>query len=372
MILLTIAIPCYNGSANFQELFLSIDHLGLNKKEYEILLVDNHSDDDTEEVIRKFQSAIPNLRYYRNSDNIGRIENWNRAVELSRGEFLILMNVNDRFLEFDAMKHIDFLLRNPEVALVLTDIEFKDAFYPNWQESGVVGLKAYLHKTFLDDNYLEFHALGVLHQHIFRTLLIKDHKISFDPKLPRTTDRVFVGEVIIAGGGYFLYSSKPMVKWQLNTNRYHYQVHINEKSYNFQELWVNEYEANLKLSKMGDIQFEHFLKSQLVLSSSYRYKMRFRDFKINWLRSEADPIGLEFPTASVYYSYLYAIAALNKISITPIGISLRGLLIVIKEFLIYHGLMDKPARTIKDIIKIEGIHSSFNVENESIIYNSQL
>jgi glycosyltransferase involved in cell wall biosynthesis len=350
MILLTIAIPCYNGSANFQELFMSMENLGLTHEEYEVLLVDNHSDDDTGEVIGKFMSAMPNLRYHRNSYNIGRIENWNKAIELSRGEFLILMNVNDRFLEFDAKEPINYLLRNPEAAMALTDIEFKDEVYPNWKESGILSLKAYLNKTFLEDNYLEFHSLGVLHQHIFRTRLIKDHKISFDPKLPRTTDRVFVGELISAGGGYFLYSNKAMVRWQLNTNRYHYQVHIDEKGFNFQELWINEYEANLKLSKMGNILFEDFLKSQLVLSSSYRYKMRLRDFKIKWVGGKHEPIGLEFPTASVYYAYLSAIASLNKISIAHTRIKLRGLIIVIKEFLIYHRLMTKPVRTIKDII----------------------
>lgn len=353
MTLLTIAIPCYNGSANFQELFLSIDNLGLEEEDYEVLLVDNHSDDGTQDLISSYQPAMPNLRYHRNSHNIGRIENWNKAIELSAGEFLILMNVNDRFLKFEAKKHLEYLLRNPGLALLLTDIEFKDTVYPNWQESGMVDLEAYLQQTFLDDRYLEFHALGVLHQHIFRTRMIKEHQIRFDPSLPRTTDRVFVGELITAGGGYFLYCNETMVKWQLNTDRYHYQVHINEKDFNFEELWENEYVANLKLSKMGGILFEHFLKSQLVLSSSYLYKMRFRDFKINWLWCKAEPIGLEFPTASVYYAYLSAIASLNKISITHSRIKLRGLLIVIKEFFIYHKLMVKPPRTIKDITRLQ-------------------
>ena len=353
MILLTIAIPCYNGSDNFQELFLSIGNLGLKMEEYEVLLVDNHSDDGTEDVIGKFQLSMPNLRYHRNSHNIGRIENWNKAIELSGGEFLILMNVNDRFLEFDAKKHMVYLLRNPEIGMILTDIEFKDTVYPNWEESGIVNLKAYLQQTFLEDKYLEFHSVGVLHQHIFRTRLIKDHQIRFDPLLPRTTDRVFVGELVTAGGGNFLYSNKTMVKWQLNTGRYHYQVHIDERGFNFQELWVNEYEANLKLSKMGDILFEHFLQGQLVLAISYHYKMRFREFRIKRLGDNKESIGLEFPTASVYYSYLSVIASLNNISIVHTRIKLRGLFIVVKEFLIYHRLRAKPARTIKDIIKLK-------------------
>jgi glycosyltransferase involved in cell wall biosynthesis len=350
MILLTIAIPCYNGSANFEGLFHSIENLGFEADEYEVLVVDNHSNDGVEDIISEFKSSISNLRFYRNETNIGRIENWNKAIELSYGQFLILMNVNDRFLDFDIRPHINHLLNNPKAALVLTDIEFKDSIYPKWEESGLIDLKAYLRKTFLEDQYLEFHSVGVLHQHIFRTRLIKEHRIKFDAGLPRTTDRVFVGELIAAGGGYFYYTNQSMVKWQLNTGRYHYKVHINEAGFSFQELWVNEYEANLKLSKIGDISFEHFLKSQLILSSSYVYKMRFRELKMFLLRRDEAPIGLEFPTASVYYAYLSAIASLNKIRLMHFQIKLRGFLIVLKEFLTHHQLLVKPARTIKEII----------------------
>jgi glycosyltransferase involved in cell wall biosynthesis len=371
MTLLTIAVPCYNGSDNFTALFQSIEKLGLKTEEYEVLIVDNFSNDGTEELIGKFQSTMSNLRYHRNDHNIGRIENWNKAVELSCSEFLIVMNVNDRFLDFNAREHINYLLNHPEISLVLTDIEFKDSIYPNWEESGVINLKGYLRKTFLDDQYLEFHSVGVLHQHLFRTKLIKDHQLTFDPALPRTTDRVFVGELIAAGGGFFFYTNQSMVKWQLNANRYHYQVHIKEASFNFQELWVNEYEANLKLSKLGGITFEHFLKSQLILASSYNYKMQFREFKINWLTLKEEPIGLEFPTASVYLAYLCTIARLNKIPVRHLQIKLRGLLIVIKEFLIHHKFMIKPARTIKDIIENYNNNSfdSPKRQDESIIYN---
>jgi glycosyltransferase involved in cell wall biosynthesis len=371
MILLTIAIPCYNGSANFEDLFASIKRLGLKEDEYEVLVVDNHSNDGIEEIIWKFQTTMSNLRYHRNDYNIGRIENWNKAIELSCGEFLILMNVNDRFLDFDMKQHINYLLSHPEISLILTDIEFKDSIYPKWQESGVINLKAYLHKTFLNDQYLEFHSVGVLHQHIFRTQLIKDHHIQFDPDLPRTTDRVFVGELIEAGRGLFFYTNQILVKWQLNTGRYHYQVHNKEAGFNFQELWVNEYEANLKLSKLGGIPFKQFLESQLVLSSSYKFKMNLREFKIKWLRLKEKPIGLEFPTASVYYAYLCTIASLNKIPIKYFQIKMRGLLIVIKEFLIHHQLMVKPARTIKDILQ-NFDNNSFDLkknQDESIIYN---
>src|SRR4051812_8792453 len=107
--LLTIGIPAYNGGANLRGLFKSIKNLKLNRDEYEILLVDNCSGDDTDVVVEQLQIQYPNLRYYRNPVNIGRIENWNKVIELTQGDYLIIMNINDRFLEFDIRKCIQYL-----------------------------------------------------------------------------------------------------------------------------------------------------------------------------------------------------------------------------------------------------------------------
>lgn len=348
---LTIAIPTLNGGANFQDLFNSVKLLGLTDDEYELLVVDNHSDDDTDAILKGLELTMPTLRYIRNDRNIGRVENWNKAIEESRGTFLILMNVNDRFERFELSKYLDFLIAHPEVSMMLTDITFKDTVYPQWAESGLVNLEAYLRMTFLDRRYLEFHSVGVLQQHVFRTDLIKQHQIRFDIKLPRTTDRVFVGQVIKAGGGRFYYANQVMVRWQLNKSRYHYNVHIDQKHFNFEELWVNEYQSNLQLAGLAKIPFKEFLESQLVLASSYNYKKKLHDLRQRLVKSRLERIGMEFPTASIYYTYLATIAKLNGIALNYTAVRLSGLWIVIREFLTYRKILQKKPRSLKAIIK---------------------
>jgi glycosyltransferase involved in cell wall biosynthesis len=350
--LLTIAVPSYNGAHQFAALFQSIQLLGLNASEYEVLVVDNCSTDQTQKEILELQKRMPNLRYHRNEVNIGRIENWNRAIELAKGEFLILMNVNDRFLDFEAWKYIHCLIRHRSVSLILTDMQMRDQIYPAWLESGQLKLKDYLKKTFLEPNYLEFHSVGILHQHIFRTQLIIDHSIRFDPSLPRTTDRVFVGQVIEAGGGGFYYINKPMVKWQPNNNRYHHHTHNDKDNFNFQELWGNEYRANLQLAQLAEIPFHEFLKSQLTLTSSYIFKKKLRTLRKKLSRKAVDFEGLEFPTSSSYYQYLSEIAKSEKIPLNFFSIQFTGFWLVLKEYLIWHKIMRKQPRTLSEIIHI--------------------
>ncbi|MEJ7559240.1 MAG: glycosyltransferase family A protein [Pedobacter sp.] len=347
---LTIAVPTYNGGENLHDLFDSIVNLGLRTEEYEILVVDNCSTDATETVIKNLQRIYPNLRYYLNTHNIGRIENWNKAIELSKGEFLILMNVNDIFLTFDIRKYLQYLSRNEQISMVLADMEFKEDVYPNWKECGVFDLNDYLKKTFLDVNYLEFHSVGVLHQHIFRTASIVKNNIWFDPKLPRTTDRVFVAQLVKASGGSFYYTNNRMVSWRLNSGRYHYNVHINQNTFNFEQLWVNEYEANRELAEIAQIPLKGFLISQLTLASSYTYKDRLATMRDRIVSKKSGRSGMEFPTACIYYQYLLTIARLNGLRLNYYLIKLNGFLIVLKEFLRHHKVIGHKERSLKDMV----------------------
>jgi glycosyltransferase involved in cell wall biosynthesis len=311
---LTIGVPSYNGAANLANLFASAAMLGLRADEYELLVVDNASTDDTTQLVAELKGIYPNIRYHRHDENIGRIQNWNKVIELSRGEYLIMMNVNDRFVSFDAHKAMSYLTRHPEVSMILTDIQFEDHVYPNWRERGLLNLDQYLQKTFLETEYLEFHSVGVLHQHIFRTSLILKHHIRFDPSIPRTTDRVFVGQVAKAGGGQFYYLNQTLASWHLSAGRYHYQVHVSQKHFNFDELWLNEHQANVQLAELGGISFRQVLRAELIAASFHKQVNNLRRVKDYLLRTTTPTQSLELPTARVFYAYLKTLAQLNQIS----------------------------------------------------------
>jgi hypothetical protein len=274
----------------------------------------------------------------------------NKAIELARGSYLIIMNVNDRFEQFDLKKHINFLERNPDIPVMMTDIEYADHVYPNWLEGGVLSLDAYLKKTFLESEYLEFHSLGVLHQHIFRTRVIRDYGIKFDPTLPRTTDRVFTAEVIEAGGGKFYYSNRSMVKWQLNNARYHFNVHNKIKEFNFEDVWVNEYKANTKLASIAGISYGDILKSQLTLASFFLYRKKFRKVKSAFSPTETTLDGIEVPTSPVFFSYLKAMAELNGTPINYMSVKFTGFCRMLNWYLRSLKLSNQNQRSLKGLI----------------------
>src|SRR5215831_10495997 len=63
---ITVAIPTYNGAMRLPEVFRQLQRQQQTEAiTWEILVVDNNSNDRTQEVIAKFQTIMPHLRWCR-------------------------------------------------------------------------------------------------------------------------------------------------------------------------------------------------------------------------------------------------------------------------------------------------------------------
>lgn len=114
----TIAIPTYKRP---ELLKLALDS-AFNQTDYsdfEVVIVDNDPDRDceTERLLKTYSDK--RLSYYKNAENIGMFGNWNRCIELSRGEYLTILNdddlLNNEYLSIvtsivDQKNHVDALL----------------------------------------------------------------------------------------------------------------------------------------------------------------------------------------------------------------------------------------------------------------------
>ena len=112
--LLTIAIPTFNCAHFLPDAIASILRQGVD--DCEILIVDNASEDNTEEVVRSFQN--PRIRYLRNPSNLGACENGNRCLRNSRGRYIKFLCADDVLLDGILRKQLNVLETRREVALV--------------------------------------------------------------------------------------------------------------------------------------------------------------------------------------------------------------------------------------------------------------
>lgn len=87
-------------------------------REFEFLIVDDGSTDDSPAILRSFRD--PRLRLVRNETNRGLTSSLNRGLELARGQFIARMDADDVSHAERLAKQMAFLARRSEVGVVGT------------------------------------------------------------------------------------------------------------------------------------------------------------------------------------------------------------------------------------------------------------
>lgn len=114
----SVCVPTYNRSRFLGECLESI--LRQSFADYELVILDNCSTDDTEAVVRKFRD--PRIRYLRNSENVGQIGNLNRCVEVAEGEFICVFHDDDVYDPLILEKELEVFSRHQRVGLTHTAV----------------------------------------------------------------------------------------------------------------------------------------------------------------------------------------------------------------------------------------------------------
>lgn len=103
--ILSIAIPTYNGGRTIKECILSfINQIDSN---VEIVISDNCSTDNTPQVISELQLSFPGkIRYHRNAENIGMDRNFDNAVRIANGVYVWILSDDDIVVDSQAVQKI--------------------------------------------------------------------------------------------------------------------------------------------------------------------------------------------------------------------------------------------------------------------------
>ena len=111
----SVVIPIYNYGHYLSNALDSV--LGQTATDWECLIVDDGSTDDTPEVARRYAERDPRFRYLR-QENAGPAAARNNAMRNSTGEFLQFLDADDKLAPFKLELHTRYLDDHPDVDLV--------------------------------------------------------------------------------------------------------------------------------------------------------------------------------------------------------------------------------------------------------------
>lgn len=107
MVKVSVCIPTYNYGQFIGEAIESV--LGQTLPDFEIIITDNASTDDTAAIVAEYVSKDSRIHYLRNDTNIGMVGNWNRCLALASGEYVKFL-CSDDLLEPDCLAELARLL----------------------------------------------------------------------------------------------------------------------------------------------------------------------------------------------------------------------------------------------------------------------
>lgn len=257
---LTIIVLCYNHEKYLEEAINSIKKQKCNFN-YEIIIGDDASTDNSQEVIKKLTKNMKNVTLVLRNKNIGGTNNLYDLYMKSKGEYIIVLESDDFWLSENKLQtQIDFLEKNPEYIGVSNKIRGIDLNgritkdYPLWIKKDT---NCELN-DFLNNKY--FSLTATMYKNIFLDLK-NDKKF----KKLFLTDRI-VGDIIICI--YLLNLGKIKV---LNLPLSAYRIRNDKK------------ESNYNSIRSGIQKCKDHIKILNAIDEYYNNKINLKKIYNNWL-----------------------------------------------------------------------------------------
>ncbi|HEX4849989.1 MAG TPA: glycosyltransferase, partial [Puia sp.] len=117
--LFTIIIPTYNSEKTIQNALNSV--LTQSFTDFEILILDNLSNDSTEAIVQSNRERDPRIRLYAEKDN-GIYFAMNKGISLAEGEWLYFLGSDDKLHQSSVLQRISENLKDSNCRIIYGNI----------------------------------------------------------------------------------------------------------------------------------------------------------------------------------------------------------------------------------------------------------
>lgn len=160
---LSICIPTYNRARYLQKTLSNLVSIEAFPFEYEIVVSDNCSTDETPRVVAKFRKKCSRIRYLRQTRNVGPEANFVSVCRMAAGEYVLYHADDDMLIPEAVVSVVRFLEQNQNVVACYAPWEW-------WNEATRVslGLTYSLETEMVFEKKTSMDLFNfVIHKHVF-------------------------------------------------------------------------------------------------------------------------------------------------------------------------------------------------------------
>ena len=152
---ISVVIPTYNRSRYLDKCLDSLFKQNYPTQNYEVIVIDDNSNDDTQEVLEKYTQKYHNLQIVINKENKGPYYSRNRGVGISKGR-VIAFTDSDCVLPPDWLQKIEKRFGNSTIVCV-QGTQKCSGKWGKYMEEGTYFLKMLKARSALDTKNLMIH-----------------------------------------------------------------------------------------------------------------------------------------------------------------------------------------------------------------------
>jgi glycosyltransferase involved in cell wall biosynthesis len=192
--LVTVGITTYNHDKYIMDCLRSV--LSQNYSNYIIIVCDDASTDNTQNLLIDFQSQYPDkIKLFLNKKNEGITNSINIVLQNATGEYFTAIGGDDLMYENQLSTQVDYLSRNSNCAMCFHDLDIINLETNELISTHRPPINSFCHKrpgTFIDAlrDGCFFHCVGIM----FR--LGSDFNLAFDHRIPLASDWLFFVELL--------------------------------------------------------------------------------------------------------------------------------------------------------------------------------
>lgn len=204
----SVIIPTYNRAEFLSTAISSV--LNQTYQDFEIIVVDDSSTDNTTELINSFSDS--RIKYIRHETNKGGSAARNTGIKMSSGQYIAFLDDDDEWLPEKLEKQVELLGNSsPKVGSVYTGLLTIDKACGK-----VLGRSIPSGKGCFIDELIENNRIGTTSTHVLRRECFEEVGL-FDESLPSGQD--YDMWIRISKKFHFEYIKEPLVKYSIHEKR---------------------------------------------------------------------------------------------------------------------------------------------------------
>lgn len=258
----SVIIPVFNAEKFVDECISNV--LKQTYKNYEVIIVDDGSDDNTKDIILKNVKVNKSIKCVCNTKK-GVSSARNCGIDYSSGDYIVFLDVDDQISPIYLEILVNMLeINKSDCAAISYTTDANKLLYELNDDSKILDVTNKKYELLVNSKYS---VGGYVWNKIYKKSIINKYNIKFDEKIS-------VGEDLLFNFNYFEKAKKISFN---NSYLYHYVLNMNSAVNNLKNVkWFDAIEVYSKLLKMNLSEeinnYYKFLYSQVILEAIYRLK----------------------------------------------------------------------------------------------------